>query len=148
MRMKYRNKEAALEALHTSGVVEFADSYGIEFWAQIDSKTFEIYKVSTGFESGKAEGSQYLRREGDIIWHTHPSASGVWKGDLASAMAKKAGWVFASSTGGRILDGYQNPYFYGSQSNTYKPGASMSGMKFMYQSYVNGAWIKEPQTMK
>lgn len=143
--IQYKSMRAALVALHTSGLVKMGnEDYGIELWAQIDAKTFEIYKVSTGFYGRHATGANDLRSEGDIIWHNHPGGSEIHSGDLQSIVnwsGTKGGWIFAS---GNILSGSQNPNYF----NIKQPGTEsfyeLSKRSALTQKlkYENGAWTK------
>ena len=133
----FESMEDALAALHESGLVELTQEYGIEFWANIDVGTNEIYNVGTGFSNRFAFGSTNLRMNGDIIWHTHPSGKGVWVGDLRSAVKHGASWIFAS---GKSLSGYQNPNFRNLGNVTQFKFNQMSGMSFRTKIYNNGVW--------
>ena len=133
----YNAMEDALAALHNSGLVELANHYGLEFWANIDDVTYEIYKVSTGYSNEYSYGSMNLRSAGDIIWHTHPSGKGAWGGDFESAVSNGAGWIFAS---GKNLDGYQNINFKDMNNVTSLTLNEMRGMDTRYKIYSEGIW--------
>ena len=141
---EYGSMEGALDALHDSGLYDYAQELGLELYANIDGSTYEVYNVSTGFDKGFAIGSRTaLRASGDIIRHTHPSKGRIHAGDLRSItdhVGKKASWIFA--TGGKTLSGFQNPNYVNPANVTNKSYSHFSNMRFKtgFKERIDGRW--------
>lgn len=133
---KYGSNKEALLAVQKSGLVELNHEYGIEFWAQIDPVSHEVYKIDTGYDMKLSYGADLIRTRGDIIYHTHPSGRGIHFGDFGSAHRAGASWIFAGSKNG--MDGYMNLSYKNYRSAQFIP----YGQKWNNAPYCsfNGTW--------
>lgn len=133
---KYDSNKEALLAVQKSGLVELNHEYGIEFWAQIDPVSHEVYKIDTGYDMKLSYGANLIRTKGDIIYHTHPSGRGIHFGDFGSAHISGASWIFAGSKNG--MDGYMNLSYQNYRKAQFIP----YGQKWKNAPYCsfNGDW--------
>ena len=74
------------------------------YGAAVDQKTFEIYRVGTGYIHNLAEGLT-IRKWGDITWHSHPGGSMPSMYDQSTGFSNHHGWVYVNSGSVTVLKG-------------------------------------------